>query len=127
VGAIPSKEERAGSFEALLGHHFLVGLNAEFRAHGAVGPDDTDHFGAGLVAKAKMKLRAGNRLLLDQQARANLDFSADAERIDALIADGLFRVRSDDLPMISLGALTPALRGLATRVEAEQVEAAIRT
>ncbi len=33
---------------------------------------------------------------------ADFDFSADTERIDALIADCLYRVRTDDLPVIVL-------------------------
>ena len=59
----------------------------------------------GLLAQAEMKLRPGDRLLLHQQAGADFDFAADAERIDALIANRLRRVRPHDLPVIVLRTL----------------------
>ena len=64
-----------------------------------------------------MKLRPVDRLLLNQQSRTNLDLSANAERIDALVADSLFCVGPNHLPVIILGAMTHALHRLATRIK----------
>src|SRR5580704_6781602 len=69
-----------------------------------------------------MELRAGDGLLLHQQARANFDFSTDAEWVDALISDRLHCVRPNYLPMIILGGLIHFPNGLAVSGEAEQVE-----
>ena len=49
------------------------------------------------VPEAEMHRRAGNRLLLRQQAGSNLDVAADAERIDPLIA-GASAARADGSP-----------------------------
>ena len=69
-----------------------------------------------------MKLRSVDGLFLDQQARANLDFAADAERIDALVANGLLRMRPNHLPVIVLGTMAYGLNRPAECVETEQVE-----
>ena len=72
-----------------------------------------------------MQLRPGDRLLLDEQAGANFDFSADTERIDALIADGLLGVRAHDLPVIVFRAVIYCLHGFAARTEAEEIQASV--
>jgi hypothetical protein len=63
----------------LLGDNFLVGLQCKLGAHGSVGPQDAGDFRASLLAKSKVELRAVNGLLLDEQAGADFDLSADAE------------------------------------------------
>src|SRR6201999_3981495 len=80
---------------------------------------------AGLVAQSKMKLRPGDRLLLNEQARTNFDFSADAKWIDALISHGLLRVWAHHLPVIIFGAVIHSLHGLARSVKAQQVQAPV--
>jgi hypothetical protein len=47
-----------------------------------------------------MKLRSGDGLLLQQQTGTNFNFASDAEGIDALVADGLDAMRTNDLPVI---------------------------
>ncbi len=109
----------------MFGDHFLVRLHAEFRAHRAIRPNHAHHFRARLVAKTKVKLRPVDRLFLNQQARANLDLSADTERIDALIAHSLLRVRPNHLPVIILRTMIHALHRLASRIKTEQIEASV--
>ena len=53
-----------------------------------------------LFAETKMKHRTGNRLLLHQQARADFHFAANAELVNALIADGVGGSWPHDLPVI---------------------------
>ena len=72
-----------------------------------------------------MKLRPGDRLLLHQQAGADFDFAADAERIDALIADRLHRMRPHHLPVIVLRTLIDRLNRLPVGGKTEQIEMAI--
>ena len=72
-----------------------------------------------------MDLRAGDRLLLDDKARADLDFAAHAERVDALIAERLRGARSDDLPMIVTRAVIDRLHGLSVPRKTEQIELAV--
>ena len=70
-----------------------------------------------------MKLWPVDGLLLNQQARANFDFAADTERIDALVSHGLLGMRPDHLPVIVLGTVIYGLYRLSQRVETEQVKA----
>jgi len=77
-------------------------MQFELGAHGTIGPDDPHHVGAGLIAQAEMKLRAVDGLLLQQQARANFYFAADAEWIDALVSRCLSGSRPYHLPVIIL-------------------------
>ena len=123
--SVVGEQERAGRLQALLGHDFLVGLHAKLGAHRAVRPDDPHHLRLGLLAQTEMKLRSGDRLLLHQQAGANFDFAADAEGIDALIANRLHRVRTHHLPVIILRALIHRLHRLSVGRKAEQVEMAV--
>src|SRR5580704_18348440 len=72
-----------------------------------------------------MKLRPVDGLFLHQEAGTNLDFSSDAERVDALVADGLLRVGANDLPMIILGTVIHGLHRLAIGIETQQVKASV--
>src|SRR5580698_4477773 len=67
------------------------------------------HVRAGLVSQTKMYLRSGDGLLLQQQARANLNLTAHTKWINALIAERLLGVRPHDLPMI---IFRPVIDGL---------------
>ncbi len=57
------------------------------------------------VPQSEMHLRPIDRLLLHQQSRPNLDLSANAKRIDSLIADRLHGMRTNHLPVIILRAV----------------------
>ena len=72
-----------------------------------------------------MELRAGDGLLLHQQAGADFDFAANAKWIDALVADGLRGVRPYDLPVIILRALIDRLYRLPVRGQTQQIEPAV--
>src|SRR5208282_5836843 len=96
--SVVSEQERTRSFQALLGDDVRVRVHAKFGADSAVRPDCLHDVRLGLFSQSKMKLRAGDRLLLHQQPGANFNFAADPERVDALVADGLYRVRPNDLP-----------------------------
>ena len=72
-----------------------------------------------------MKLRAGDRLLLHQQSGADFDFSANAEGVDALVADRLCGVRPNHLPVIILRSLIDSLDGLPLRREPNEIESAV--
>jgi hypothetical protein len=56
---------------------------------------------------------ACDKLLLHEQAGAYLHLAADAERIDALVSDGLLGARAYDLPVIVFRALAESAHGLA--------------
>ena len=56
-----------------------------------------------------MKQRSRDRLLLQHQAGAEFHFTADAKRVDALIAACLARVWSHNLPVIILCAVIDGL------------------
>ena len=79
----------------------------------------------GLLTQPKMNLRPGDRLLLHQQAGADFDFAANAERIDALVAEGLRGARPNHLPVIVLGPVVDGLDRLPVRGKAEQIELAV--
>ena len=100
--AVVGEEEWTGRLQALLGHDFLIRFHSKLGAHRAIRPNDPHHVRLGLLAQSEMKLRPGDRLFLHQQAGADFDFAADAERIDALIAHRLDRVRPHHLPVIVL-------------------------
>ena len=102
VLAVVREQERADCLQSLLGHHFLIRFHFKFRAHRSVRPHNAHNFRARLISQSKMKLRPVDRLLLHQQSRTNLDFAANAKRIDALIAHRLLRVRPHHLPVIVL-------------------------
>ncbi len=72
-----------------------------------------------------MKLRPRDRLFLDQHARADFDFTADAERIDALITYSLYRMRTNYLPVIILRTLTDCPHRLSVGGKTEEIEMAI--
>ena len=59
---------------------------------------------------------------LHVQAGADLDFPADAERVDALIAEHRGRLRPDDLIVVRLGAAVLRDDGDAALVDANQIE-----
>ena len=69
-----------------------------------------------------MKQRTGDRLLLDQQTGTDLHLAADAKRVDTLIANGLARARTNDLPVIIFRALIDCLLWLAFVRQSEQIE-----
>src|SRR5499427_1216742 len=98
--AVISKEKRAGSFQALLSHYLLVGFDFKLGTHRAVGPHDADDVGTGLIAEAEMEQWPGDRLFLEDHSGPHFHFAADAKWINALIGDGLGRMRSHHLPMI---------------------------
>src|SRR5580693_4184490 len=72
-----------------------------------------------------MDLGSLDRLLLHEQAGADFDFAADAEGIDALVADGLLGVGANNLPMIVFRAVTGGLRRLPISGKTDQIEAAV--
>ena len=72
-----------------------------------------------------MKLRTCDWLLLHQETGTNFNFTADSERIDALIAHGLHGVRSNHLPVIIFRAAVDCLNWFSRSGKAEQIESAI--
>ncbi len=120
--AVPREKERAGAFQALLGQHLLIGLERELGAHRAVGPHDPRHLRACLVAKAEVKLRAVDRLHLNKQPGTDFDLAADTEGIDALIAGGLVRARTNDLPVVILRGAIDGVDGLAIDGKSKEIE-----
>src|ERR1700722_2278128 len=77
--AVPGEEKWAGTFEALLGQDWLICLERELCTHRAVGPHNARHVDARLFAEAEVKFRPGDRWLLRQQPRANLNLAPNAE------------------------------------------------
>ncbi len=125
--SVVGEKKRTGSFQALLGHDFLVSFHPKLGAHRAIGPDDSHHFRLCLLSQSEMKLRPGNRLFLHQQPGADFDFAANPERVDALIADRLDRVWPHNLPVIVLRALIYAPYRLPIGRETQKIEMAITT
>src|SRR5262249_44246790 len=97
---VESKKKRARAFQPLLGDDFLIGFDFEVSANGAVRPNYADHVGAWLLAETEVQQRTGTRLFLDQQTGTDVHLTADAERVDALIAGGLHGAWTNDLPVI---------------------------
>src|ERR1051325_9619920 len=115
------EEERARALQALLGQDFLIGFEFKLCAHAPVGPDYADDIGRRLLAETEVDERPRDRLLLHQQPGANLHLAADAERINALVPDGLLGARAYDLPVIILRAAIEKPRGLTLRRQPQQV------
>ncbi len=125
VLAVVRKEPRTRSFQTLLGQHFLIGFDFKLRAHCSIGPNDANHVGARLLAETKVKQWTRDRLFLDQQAGANLHLAADAEWIDALIADGIARAWADNLPVIILRALVDRFEWFAVSGKTEEIQSPV--
>src|SRR6185369_4398421 len=102
AGAVVREDPRTRSLEALLGDDRLIGPAIEVGLHDAVRPEDARHVDARARAQAEMRRLAGENLSLRQQAASNFYLSADAERVDALVAGGRLRLRPHDLPVIAL-------------------------
>ena len=81
--AIPSEEEWTASTEALVGNDrasFEVGTS--FRLCSPGWPNDARDVEGGICAEADMDLRAGDGLLLIEQASAHLDFATYSKCVD---------------------------------------------
>src|SRR5581483_3653654 len=113
--SVVSKEERARSFQPLLGDHRLISLRVELGAHAAIRPNDSNHICSGLLPKSKMNLRAGDWLLLYMQPSANFDLSADSKWIDPLVAGCLRGMWSYELPVIIFRSVIDCLNRFAGR------------
>ena len=81
-----------------------VGGEAELRLQDAVRPGDAGDVGRGRLAEAEVHGRRRDDLLLRVQTGAHFDLAADAERVDALIAGRGCGARTNELPVIRLGA-----------------------
>lgn len=80
----------------------MIGLQFKLRLHRAVRPDDARDIGLSVLAQPEMKNRRSDDLLLRQQAGADFDLAANAERVDALIAGGFGGAGADGLVVIIL-------------------------
>src|ERR1700728_2232168 len=98
--SVVSEQERTRSLQTLLGHDVCIRFHAELGAHSSIRPDHLHDVRLGLFSQSEMKLRAGDRLLLHQQAGANFNFAADSEWVDALVANGLHGMWPNYLPVI---------------------------
>src|SRR3984957_18122970 len=123
--AVVREEEWARSLQALLSDDVHIRFHAKFGAHGSIWPDHPHDLRLGLLPQAEMKLRTGDRLFLDEQARANFNFATDSEWVDALIADGLYRVRPNYLPVIIFRSLIDCLYWLSVGGEAQEIKFAV--
>jgi hypothetical protein len=84
--SIPCKKKRAGSLQALLSQHGLIGFQIEFRLDQAIRPYNAGEFDSRVLAQSKVQKRRCDNLFRRKQVGPNLDFAADAKRIDALIS-----------------------------------------
>src|SRR6185436_6098609 len=97
----------------------------ELRLQGAVGPGDADDLGARGFAQPEVDHGTGNHLPLRVQPGSNLDLSANAERVDPLVARHSRRARAQDLPVVWLRALDAGAAGPAVGKPADEIEAAV--
>src|SRR6185369_13248521 len=78
-----------------------------------------------LFTESEMQQWTSNRLLLDQQAGANLHLTAHAEGVDTLVPGGMHRARSNDLPVIIFRTVIDGFDSVAIEIDAEQIELAV--
>src|SRR6185369_6541002 len=97
---------------------FLIGFDFEVGADSSIGPNNANHVSARLFTESEMQQWTSNRLLLDQQAGANLHLTAHAERVDTLIPGGLHRARSNDLPVIIFRTVIDGFDSVAIEIDA---------
>src|SRR5215213_8017674 len=97
---VPGKKKWTRTFQALLGDDFLIGFDFEVSANGSVGPNDANHVRARFFTETEVKQRTSDWLFLDQKTGTDFHLTADAKRIDALIASRLNGARTNDLPVI---------------------------
>src|ERR1700741_2308345 len=100
--AVPGKQPRARRLQTLLSQYFLICFYFKLGAHSSVGPNYADHVGTSLLTQPEVNQWSGYRLLLYRHAGANFHLAADTEWIYTLIADGIARTRTHDLPVIIL-------------------------
>ncbi len=108
----------------------LIARQVEFRLSGTVGQRKRATAISGLLTESEVDHRRGNHLLPDQQTRANLNFSADGERIHLLVdmhtaPSPIDRRGPENLPVIVFLPLINALDRLALFREGQQIEAAV--
>ena len=101
--AIPGEQEWAATAEALVGDdRASLEIRASFGLRGAGWPDNARDVEGGIRAQANMDLRAGDGLLLVEQASAHFDFATYSECVDfdcwAIWTLGL---QSERLPFVS--------------------------
>ena len=124
AGTVVGEEPRAGSLEALLGNEHAARRQVEVGLHHAVRPRHARHVDLRLLAQAEVDRGAGQDLLLHEEARARLDFAADPERVDPLIARRDVSPRADLLPPVA-GAAPPEQPDRGTVLHPDQVEPAV--
>ena len=122
--AVVSKHPGARALQALVGDDDLVGAAVEFGLRDAVRPDDPCDVDARARAQAEVHGRAGDRLLLDEQAGSDFDVAADAERVDPLIARDGLRARTDHLPVVARRASSQQAHRSPIR-ESDQIEVTV--
>ncbi len=123
--AVVRKQKRTRPFETLFSLHFLICFYLEVCADTSVRPNDAYYISAGLIPETEMNQRSGDRLFLDHQTRTDFYFSANAERVDALIAGCLGGTWTHDLPVIVFGSAIDCLERLTFLRESKQVETPI--
>ena len=90
-----------------------------------VGPEDAHNVHVIILSQTEVNGRAGDRLSLEQQAGADFDLTADAERVDALIALRLLGASAHLFPVIVPLSSTDEAHGLPAGRKTKQVEAAV--
>ena len=131
--AVVGEQERTRTGEPLDHFNRLVGLAEGFCKFGlgrSIGPVEHGHGDAGLLAKSEVDHRSVDNLLLHQQARADFDFTADAERIDTIRPGNFFFFpiasgRPNVLPVVIFFPLVNSANRLAGVREAKQIEPAV--
>src|SRR5262245_24114037 len=115
--AVVREHPRTRSLEPLLRHDGLVGFAIEVGLHDAVRPENPGDVDRCAGAQAEVHAVPGDHLFLRQQPAANLDFAADSERVDALIAGGWLRAGAHRLPVVALRALAELASSRADQIE----------
>ena len=122
--AVVGEYPRTRALETLLRDDRLIRTTVEIGLHDAVRPEDARHVDARARAQSEMGRAAGQRLLLREQPRADLDLPANPEGIDPLIARGRLRARTHHLPVVTPGA-PPEQTDRLTVGDADHVELAV--
>ncbi len=115
--SIPREKKRAGTFQTLLCQYGLVRLQVEFRLDQTIRPYDAGECDSRVFAQSKMQSRRVDDLFLRQQVGPNLDFTAYAKWIDALISVRCGCPGANHLPVIALCASTDELDGRPTLLD----------